>query len=213
MIIETILKKLIKVGKVSEVNYETASCKVVFEDLKGFQTQNLQVLHRKTLKHKSYDMPDIDELVVCIFLPYANNFGIILGSIYTDENKPLCQDDRVQYKFEDGTYIEYDKSTKQATVDCQGDVVVKSKTNIYARAEESIECEAKAIKGAAGEIITLEAPVIKIKGDITLDGDVTATAGIVVSDDVICSDTITSKGSVNGHKHTGNMGVPTSPML
>lgn len=207
--INSILKKLIKVGKVSEINYKKGTCKVVFEDMKEFQSQDLQVITRKTLKHKTHDMPDIDELVVCIFIPFSNNYGFVLGSIYTEENQSLFDDDRVRYTFEDGTFIEYDKELKQLTADVQGDVIVNSLKNIKATAKEKIEATAdmdiiatskQNIKAVATKDIigSCEKANITSTTSITLSAPlITLDGAVIVNKTIDAADNITSSKNVN----------------
>lgn len=199
-------KIVVRTGKVSEINYEKGTVKVVFEGLEDYQSQELQVLHRKTKKHKTWDMPDIDEEVLVLFLSTgAGETGFVVGSFYNTNTPTPATDDRVKYIFEDGTYFEYDKKTKQAKVDCQGDIIVNSQKNIKATAIENIEATCKNAKvtaevnidavcttfnAEASSTINLTAPTIN------LIGTVNASKSVNVANDVI-----TAKGSVNGHTH------------
>lgn len=206
---------MIKTGKVSEVNYEKGTCKVVFDDLESYQSQDLQVITRKSKKHKTWDMPDLDEEVLVVFSTTSEGeTGYIIGSFYNENTAPPATDDRVKYIFEDGSFLEYNKELKQMTVECEGDIIVKTKKNLKATvqenaeltvtkdvivkcknanvtAEDNITASCKSLSCTAEASITLTAPAI------TLDGEVTTTKNVNVAIDVI-----TAKGSVNGHKHS-----------
>ena len=128
-----ILKNLIRVGRVSSISPERATARVLFEP-QGVVSHDLKVIVPQTLKNKDYYMPDIGEHVVCLFLPTGNQEGFILGSIYTDEDKPPTNNpDKRVMRFEDGTSIEYNRKTRTLTVDTHtvvfnGTVIVNGQT-------------------------------------------------------------------------------------
>ena len=58
---------LVRTGIVSDINYKNGTVKVVFPGADDYQSQELQVIHRRTKKDKSWNMPCIDEVVIVIF--------------------------------------------------------------------------------------------------------------------------------------------------
>lgn len=144
-------KSIIRVGRVSSVDPSTATARVVFE-AQGLVSYNLPVLQRQTLRNKDYYLPDVGEHVVCIFLPTGNAEGFILGSIYSDEDKPpVVSADKRVVCFEDGTMLEYDRSSHTLTIYAVGPINVTAAGNV----------------NISGDI--------KVVGDIEVSGDVIAS--------------------------------------
>lgn len=57
-----------------------------------------------------YAMPDLDEDVVCLFLPCGSVEGFVLGSFFTGElEPPASRQDIRMVMFKDGTTIAYDR--------------------------------------------------------------------------------------------------------
>ncbi len=123
-------KNIIRVGRVSSINPNMATARVVFE-AQGIVSYDLPVLQHQTLKNKDYYMPDIGEHVVCLFLPTGNAEGFILGAIYSDEDRPPVnsQDKRV-IQFEDGTQIEYNRSSHTLTINAVGPINIVADGNV-----------------------------------------------------------------------------------
>ncbi len=222
-------RKLIKIGIVAEVDYEKATCKVVFRDKDETQSKDLKVVFTKTKKNQSWDMPDLEEQVVCLFLPNGSEEGFVIGSVYSEKNKGPAIDNRQKYLFEDGTYFEYDKTTSTAKLYCVGNAVVESNKNISCIAKENIvatatkNIEAHATKDLIGTCdnanitsitsITLKAPSITLDGEVSTTKNIVATENISAGINLIATiDCKTAKGSVNGHIHTDSRGGKTTPM-
>lgn len=185
---------LVRTGIVSDINYKNGTVKVVFPGADDYQSQELQVIHRRTKKDKSWNMPCIDEVVIVIFDGTSEgDVGYVLGSVYDEGTAPPNSDNRFKYIAEDGTYIEYDRELKQASLYCVGDIVATSDKNIKATAKENVDAMCKNFNCVAESQVNITAPVIN------LNGVVNTSAVVNVADDVI-----TSKGSVNGHNHSYN---------
>jgi phage baseplate assembly protein V len=109
-----ILKNLIRIGTVSSVNEENGTVRVLFEDKDNMVSDELPLLSYE------YDMPDIKDQVLCIFLPNGIEKGFCLGSFYSSVNQPSIRNKNVYYKkFDDGTSIQYNKSTKELTINSE----------------------------------------------------------------------------------------------
>lgn len=127
---DSLLKNIIKVGKVSSVDPDKATARVAFET-QGLVSHDLQVIVPQTLRNQDYYMPDIGELVVCLFLPTGNAEGFILGSIYSDTNSPpVSSADKRTMTFSDGTSIEYDRGTHVLTINATGPVNIVASGNV-----------------------------------------------------------------------------------
>lgn len=120
------------IGIVQSIDYEKLLVKVKF-NLKDVVSYNMRLLQQFTGKNKTFWLPDINEMVVCI-LDEARQTGIILGSIYSADkstkknNLPddLKEDDiknAVYYhSFQDGTNIKYDRVNKKLTINVKADI-------------------------------------------------------------------------------------------
>lgn len=112
--IQEFLNNLIRIGKVSSVDYQKGTARVFFPDDDDIVSYDLPVLHRNCLKNKDYNMPDIDERVVCVFLSSGVETGFILGSIYTENvTPPESTGDKRTVVFDDGSRFSYNRETHQ----------------------------------------------------------------------------------------------------
>jgi phage baseplate assembly protein V len=120
---DTVLKNLVRVGRVSSINSANATVRVVFEDRENMVSYDLPVIVRQSMSNKEYWMPDVGEQVLCLFLPNGNAQGFCLGSFYSDEDQPPVDDpNKWHVRFEDGTSIEYDRDSHTLTADVKGAV-------------------------------------------------------------------------------------------
>lgn len=114
----SLLKNLIRVGRVSSVYPERCTARVVFDDRDDLVSYELTPLGRGSYRTKDYWMPDLDEQVLCLFLPNGNAEGFILGTRFNDEDKPPVEEKEKRHlRFADGTFIEYDQKTHTLTID------------------------------------------------------------------------------------------------
>ena len=85
--LESIVKNMVKVGIVESFNQNNATARVVFEDA-NLKSYDLPIMVKQTKDNKDYWVPDIDEPVICIFLPSGIGSGLILGAYYNQKDKP-----------------------------------------------------------------------------------------------------------------------------
>lgn len=113
-----IIKSMIRVGKVSSINEKECTARVLFMDKDELVTFDLPIIVPKTLKDKYYYMPDVDEHVLCLFLPNSIQQGFIIGAFYTEKYKdkiPFSDDekqgarDKTKVKFFDECWFQYDR--------------------------------------------------------------------------------------------------------
>lgn len=107
------IKDLIRIGRVSSINPLKCTAKVTFPDKDDMVSDELPILTIGTNKTKAYFLPAIDTQVLCIFLPNNSgkgiNDGFILGCIYSDEDMPVENNEKVvSINFDDGSYIRFD---------------------------------------------------------------------------------------------------------
>ncbi|WP_419783462.1 phage baseplate assembly protein V [Maridesulfovibrio sp.] len=183
------LTQIIRVGTVASVNADNGTVRVKFSDAdangKPLISDELAVLFRKTLRDKFYCMPDVDEQVLCIFLPFGLRQGFCLGAIYSEaDGVPVADKDVCYVEFSDGTWFRYHRTEHHLsghvvngcadlTVDHDADLTVGQDltavaTNITAKAGKHVEV-------SAGQSIDLSAPHIGIKGFVSqtdMDGSI-----------------------------------------
>lgn len=83
---------MLRFGIVSQIDPINVLARVNFgdDDLTSFW---LPVLQTKTLKDKFYVMPDVGEQVACLMDENSED-GVILGAIYSSEDKPILQSEK-----------------------------------------------------------------------------------------------------------------------
>ena len=121
------IKKLIRVGTVSTVNAAAGTVRVAFAAQDEMVTYELPVLTRGSKSNKDYWLPDVDEQVLCIFLPNVSGHGVcegfVLGTFYSSVDAPVENSGDVHaVKYGDGTIIKHDRSTGKLTINATGDI-------------------------------------------------------------------------------------------
>ena len=159
--IKELLNNLIRIGKVSSVDYQRGTARVTFPDDDEIVSYDLPVLHRNALKNKDYNMPDIDERVLCLFLPSGVATGFILGSVYTETVLPPESSGKYRtVVFDDGTRVRYDREDHHMSIDIgetkitanRGFVTVDAPRNISITAGNDVNVKANKlmVQGAMG---------------------------------------------------------------
>ena len=110
------LQEIIRIGRVSQTNpvKHTARVYISEEDL---TTHELAVLCRNTFKNHDYNMPDVGDDVLCIFMPFGEEEGFILGSFYAGNvQPPTTNQDERKVEFADGTTVTYNRQSHELDV-------------------------------------------------------------------------------------------------
>lgn len=191
---------MIKVGKVVAVDETNCRVRVQLLDNDGVVTYWLPVVVNKSQKDKFYWLPDVGEEVVCAFLEHGIEQGFVIGAIYNEKDAPpVTNKDKFHIRFQDGSWIEYDRSEHKLKAEINGDV------EITATGRCDVECQNQIyIKSATN--ITIQAPSINMRGgspaegyfegnfrligNLEVDGNIHATGSII--DDA---------GNTNHHSH------------
>lgn len=106
---------MLKFGTVTNINPLTAKARVQFSD-DDITSYWLPIIQHKTLKDKFYSMLDVGEQVACLMDENSED-GVILGSIYTGlDSVPGISKEQHLIKFEDGSFIEYNKESQMLTI-------------------------------------------------------------------------------------------------
>lgn len=121
------IKRLIRVGTVSSVNAAAGTVRVAFAAQDDMVTYELPVITRGSKNNKDYWLPDVDEQVLCLFLPNTSGRGIcdgfVLGTFYSSVDAPVENSGDVHaVKYGDGTIIKHDRSTGKLTINATGDI-------------------------------------------------------------------------------------------
>lgn len=128
MDINNILKNLIRVGRISEVNPAANTARVTYPDKNDSVSGELNILNRGSSKDKDYWVPDVDEQVVCLFLPNTHkgvNRGFVLGSFFSTTDTAPQNDKNIRtIKFADGSVITHDRSDGSITIHASGNITI-----------------------------------------------------------------------------------------
>lgn len=110
---------LIRLGRVSKINYDAGMIEVTYPDRDNSVTDQFPVLSFNS----EYKMPGIGENVLVLHLSNGSTFGVVLGPYWNESNKPAVSGKDVYRKEMSGTkgkaYMEY----KDGTVDLRGPAV------------------------------------------------------------------------------------------
>ena len=129
------IKKLIRVGTVSSVNAAAGTVRVAFAAQDDMVTYELPVITRGSKNNKDYWLPDVDEQVLCLFLPNTSGRGVcdgfVLGTFYSSVDAPVENSGDVHaVKYGDGTIIKHDRSTGKLTINATGDIDIIAGGNV-----------------------------------------------------------------------------------
>lgn len=138
--LEATLARLVRVAEVVSTNPGRGAVCVKFLDAGGTVSAWLPVLARKTHRDADYQMPDIGQPVLCLFLPGGREVGFVLGSAYTARHQPpVASQDKWHKSWEDGTWLEYDRAGHVLSGHVEGDVQIDVSGGIEISAGENRE--------------------------------------------------------------------------
>ncbi len=105
------VNQMIRVGIVRNTHPRKGTVVVELADSDGVFTRPIPVLMPRTTRNASYDMPDIGEQVVCIFLTNSTVHGFVVGSPFSrvDRVPDGATQDMKIYQYKDGTRWSYDR--------------------------------------------------------------------------------------------------------
>ena len=121
------IKRLIRVGTVSSIDAAAGTVRVAFAVQDDMVTYELPVITRGSKNNKDYWLPDVDEQVLCLFLPNVSGRGVcegfVLGTFFSSIDAPEESSVDVHaFKFGDGSVIKHDRSTGKLTINVKGDI-------------------------------------------------------------------------------------------
>lgn len=109
-------EKLIRIGRVSKIDYERGMVAVTYPDLDGATTAFLPVLTHGD----EYKMPKVGDNVTVLHYSSGQSRGVVIGSSWGKENRPIQHGEGV-FRKELGEspgecFIEYDSASKTLTI-------------------------------------------------------------------------------------------------
>ncbi len=128
-------------------------------------TDWLPVLVSRACGDCQYDLPDVGDAVLCLFLPHGREAGFVLGSFYSGGVPPVADGDRWRRTFRDGTTLEYDRKAHTLRADVRGDVDVTATGSVTGRISGTLTAEAKGAVSISGAALALNAPTMSLGGD------------------------------------------------
>ncbi len=145
-------------------------------DGEGVQTMQVGLLEDEVAdsveRFQTYGLssvpPNGGDALVC-FVQGNRDHGVVL-SVNDRGSRPRS--------LKGGEVILYNNQDVTVLLNADGDLVARAKRNITVETEEEITITAKKLTITIEDEIAIEAPTIRIKGNIELDGDLTAT-GVV----------------------------------
>lgn len=204
-----LLAQCIRLGTVTGRDAATLRVQVTCADTvtAALVTDWLPVLVPRANEDRQYDLPDMGDRVLCLFLPHGREAGFVLGSLYSGDAPPVQDGDKWHRVFKDGTTLEYDRKANRLAAVIKGSGILE------------VECDGPADLKAKGPVlvqsdatITLKAPHIVLQGNLTqtdvsggpatseLRGTFTVRDGSVhVPDQDVTAQSI----SLVGHVHEG----------
>ena len=108
---------------------ERHSARVIFTDKDNLTSAEYPIITGFT-KIGRASCRERGESVICICETEddISGAGYIIGAIYDDKNPPKVSDiNKTRIDFADGSFIEFDKSTGNLTINCTGEIKINGK--------------------------------------------------------------------------------------
>lgn len=171
-------------------------------------TDWLPVLVPRACGDCQYDLPDVGDAVLCLFLPHGREAGFVLGSFYSGGVPPVADGDRWHRQFRDGTTLEYDRKAHKLTADVKGDVAITATGSVTGRITGALKADAEgAVSVSSAAQIDLTAPAMNLGG--SGGGTQAAMQGTFrLQDGDIIVEGISFLGHVHSCPHGGTTGAP-----
>lgn len=191
----------LKYGIVDKIDPKTCRVIVRLPDYDNLRTAWLPVMQGKTLRDKHYHLPDVGEHVA-VLLDLRCEDGMVIGAIYsTADPTPVASVDKHHIRFDDGGFLEYDRSSGRLKGNVVGDVELTVGGSVDV---------------TAGGPVTVTAPSIILNGAVTVNGPLTQGGGSGGGNAQFNADVLVPNGDVTvgsidfgTHTHPGDSGGTT----
>ncbi|WP_303238022.1 phage baseplate assembly protein V [uncultured Bilophila sp.] len=198
-ILSDLISQLARVGFVVSRQPEKHRVRVEFRDTVTAKLVSgwLPVLVPRASADMAFDLPDVGDQVLCLFLGNGLEEGFVLGSMYGAQTPPVSSGDKFHRTFSDGTTLEYDRAAHKLRASVRGDVEMDA---------------AKSISLHGKENIILQAPTLMLRGNLSQTGydgapgftDIRGTVAVREgSVSVPNGDVVATAVSLVGHLHEG----------
>ena len=214
---------LFKVGEVSSIDTASCTARVVFSDEDGIVSYDLPIMQRNTLGNSDYQMPEIGEDVLCLFLGPGQEDGFIIGSFYAGEvTPPESSADRRTVVFKDGTRFSYDRASHVFTATIEGTEITFNRQSGTITVPQSVTINCTSATVNASSKTTINAPNTECTGNLTVQGLITGRGGMAISGGggttatvegtiSVTQEVVANGISLTGHTHTGVHGETSRP--
>lgn len=124
------MNDVIRIGKVSSIDYEKGMISVYYEDRTAMVTSIMPVL-----SNSRYRMPKVGESILVAHLSNGTNAAVVLGTVFNDANVPKSSGQNVYYEeLSDNTMISSDGTDITLKVTA-GSINVSTLLNLIKRVE------------------------------------------------------------------------------
>ena len=202
--IQRLLRNLIRVGVVTNVNTKDALCRVQTGDM---TTDWLNWLTRRAGRSRDWWAPSIGEQVLILSIGGELDTAFVLPGIYSDENPaPSASADALHISFPDGAVIEYEPEN--------GALTVSGIKTADITASESLTATVPLVLVKAATRITLDSPEVVCTNKL-ITGTLEVQQGGEMRGNIQHSGgSLSSNGKVlHTHKHPGDSGGTTGAPL
>lgn len=205
------MAQMIRVGIVNARQPEKMRVKVTIPDTttSPLVTDWLPVLCPRASQDMQYDLPDVGDQVLCLFLAYGLEQGFVVGAMYGKQQPPVQNGDKWHRKFKDGTYLEYDRAEHKLVANVQGDVEILATGNMQAQIKGNMAAQSDGPAAVSSKAqLSLDAPAMNMGG-----GDGSATSAAMQGTfNLTRGDIIAETVSLRNHVHVcPACGATTSP--
>ncbi len=211
---------MLRVGEVVSIDPQKATAKVRFFDMDEEVSHELPIKFPRTGKDRVYWMPKVGDTVICQMLNQTD--GFVVGEYYHSQNPPPESDpEKVILTFEDGTRIEYDKSTGKLTIENPKEITLKVQNSIT-KETQTLQISTQNLSISAGSSSNLSTPTFTISGNVMIQGTLIVAGGIQSVGSLIAQGGVMTSPSgmavfmddlvnkFNTHTHTDSQGGSTS---
>lgn len=204
------IAQLARVGFVTARQPERHRVRVEFRDTVTAPLVSgwLPVLAPRASADMAFDLPDVGDQVLCLFLGNGLEDGFVLGSMYGAQKPPVSSGDKFHRTFSDGTTLEYDRKAHKLTASVKGDVEAHVTGNIEVTLQGNGKMTADgALELTSAQSIGLNTPALTM-GGAGGGGTEAATQGNIRHRGNIIVNGISFLGHVHTCPHGGTTGVP-----
>jgi phage baseplate assembly protein V len=178
------------IGRVAEIDGATGRVRVLLPDKLDHKDQPLvtkfiPVLQVASRAKKSYAMPRLGTNITIIKMPNGTCDYLAVGMFYTSKEPPPVSDPKLDYViYDDGSIMKFDATEGSLTWDFKGGIDIKTKKDIKITTTDGAKVEIVSdgdVNVKANGTCKIEAPMIELKGAVTIEGDITHTGNMETS--------------------------------